>query len=299
MSWLDTLEQIRTRDFRKAPEKDREQAARDVINICSYSVAVVSVSPIPFSDAVLMLPIQSAMVMTVGHIYGRRVDSAAAKDLVLELGAVAGVGFLARQGIKALLPVLGALLTVPAAFAASWGMGRVAMEYFKNPGASKEALRGVYEAAKKEGTAKFSRAELEKFRTQDVAAEPKAKTKTRARARPKAKKAAPWTPARIIEKEIPKRLAAKPEVVERIAGIVHVEISGPHGGRWTLDLTRTEGWVSKGLNGQPKVTVRCADEDFVQIATGMRDAQMAVLSGSLVFEPMDLALAGEIGKLFA
>jgi uncharacterized protein (DUF697 family)/putative sterol carrier protein len=287
MSWLDTLEQIRTRDFRKAPEKDREQAARDVINICSYSVAVVSVSPIPFSDAVLMLPIQS--------------DSAAAKDLALELGAVAGVGFLARQGIKALLPVLGALLTVPAAFAASWGMGRVAMEYFKNPGASKETLRGVYEAAKKEGTSKFSRAELEKFRAQDGAAKPKGKAKTRAktRAKPRAKKAAPWTPARIIEKEIPKRLAAKPEVVERIAGIVHVEISGPNGGRWTLDLTRTEGWVSKGLNGQPKVTVRCADEDFVQIATGTRDAQMAVLSGSLVFEPMDLELAGEIGKLFA
>ncbi|MHB8873083.1 MAG: DUF697 domain-containing protein [Myxococcaceae bacterium] len=161
MSWLDTLEQIRTRDFRKASDRDREQAARDVVNICSYAVAVVSVSPIPFSDALLQLPIQSAMAMTVGHIYGRRVDSAAAKDLVVELGAVAGVGFLARQGIKALLPVIGALLTVPAAFAANWAMGRVAMEYFKNPGASKETLRGVYRDAKEEGSSRFSREEFE------------------------------------------------------------------------------------------------------------------------------------------
>lgn len=295
MSWLDTLEQVRTRDFGKASPQDREKAARDVVNICAYAVAVVSVSPIPFSDAVLMLPIQSAMVMTVGHIYGRRVDSAAAKDLVLELGAVAGVGFLARQGIKALLPVLGALLTVPAAFAASWGMGRVAMEYFKNPGASKESLRGVYEAAKKEGSSKFSREELEKFRSRDV----KPKAKAKAKAKPRAKKAAPWTAARIIEKEIPKRLAAKPEVAQRIAGVVNVEVSGPKGGRWTLDLTRTEGWVSKGLHPSPKLTVRCADADFVEIATGTRDAQMAVLSGSLVFDPMDLELAGEIGKLFS
>ena len=35
-----------------------------------------------------------------------------------------------------LLPILGTLLTLPAAFAANWAMGRVAMEYFKNPGNS-------------------------------------------------------------------------------------------------------------------------------------------------------------------
>ncbi|MHB8873082.1 MAG: SCP2 sterol-binding domain-containing protein [Myxococcaceae bacterium] len=112
------------------------------------------------------------------------------------------------------------------------------------------------------------------------------------------KKPAPWTAARIVEKEIPKRLAAKPEVVERIGAVVHMDIGGPKGGQWTLDLTRPDGWVSKGLSGDPKLTVRCADQDFVEIATGGRDAQMAVLSGTLVFAPMDLELAGEIGKLF-
>ena len=115
MSWLDTLEDIRTKDFSKASAKARNKAAHDVINLSSYACALVSVSPIPFSDALVMLPVQSTMVVTIGHIYGRKVTKDTAKDLILEIGATAGIGMLARQGIKLLLPVVGALLTIPAA----------------------------------------------------------------------------------------------------------------------------------------------------------------------------------------
>ena len=116
MSWLDTLEDIRKKDFSKQPMAKRDEAARTVVNMASYACAVVSVSPIPFSDAVLMLPVQSAMVVTVGHVYGRKVTEADAKSLIVELATTAGLGMLARQGIKAILPIFGALLTVPAAF---------------------------------------------------------------------------------------------------------------------------------------------------------------------------------------
>jgi uncharacterized protein (DUF697 family) len=118
---------------------------------------------------VLMLPIQSAMVMTVGHIYGRRVTKASAKDLILELGTTAGVGFLARQGIKALLPVFGALLTVVPAFAANWAMGRVAMEYFKNPNVSREDLKQIFRRARDEGSSLFSKETFNKFRKKNEA----------------------------------------------------------------------------------------------------------------------------------
>ncbi len=204
MSWLDTLEDIRKKDFTKAKSEDRERAARDVVNLASYSCAVVAVSPIPFSDAVLMLPVQSAMVMTVGHVYGRKVTQADAKALILELGATAGVGLLARQGIKALLPVVGALLTVPAAFAANWAMGRVAMEYFRVPGVPREQLKRVYQAAKEEGAGIFSAERFEVFRKrgherseepearrsaepkQTAPPKPKGKKKRKARAKPAA-----------------------------------------------------------------------------------------------------------------
>jgi uncharacterized protein (DUF697 family) len=187
MSWLDTLEAIRTKDFSKAPLKERERAARDVVNLCSYGCAVVAVSPIPFSDAIVMLPIQSAMVITVGHIFGRKITGATAKELIVELGATAGLGMLARQGIKVLFPVIGPLLTIPAAFAANWAMGRVAIEYFRQPGASRDRLRQVYAEAKKEAATMFSKEAFERFRK---GAQRPAKA-TRARPAKRAKKRAP------------------------------------------------------------------------------------------------------------
>ncbi|WP_146209553.1 SCP2 sterol-binding domain-containing protein [Vitiosangium sp. GDMCC 1.1324] len=353
MSWLDTLDDIRTRDFSKVSAQEREKAARDVINLCSYASAVVAISPIPFSDVVLMLPIQTGMVMTVGHIYGRRVDKASAKDLILELGATAGVGFLARQGIKALLPVFGALLTVVPAFAANWAMGRVAMEYFKNPDASKEELKQVFERAKEEGNSLFSKDAFNNFRKKNEAdihavakaqdAEPspdeepeqaraaapaakkKATTKKAVEKKPlgkpaTAKKAAakkasrkaaaqssepeegaeaPLTVRTLIERELPRRIKARNELARDIQAVIHLDIRGDEGGQWTVDLTRADRWVGQGLKGEPRVTVRCADSDFLKIATGRKDAKMAVLSGALEFEPLDLELAGQIGQLLA
>lgn len=198
MSWLDTLDDIRQKDFSKASSAAREAAARDVINMASYACAVVSVSPIPFSDAVLMLPVQSAMVMTVGHVYGRKVTQADAKELVVELAATAGMSMLARQGIKALLPVVGALLTIPAAFAVNWGIGRVAVEYFRHPGASREQLKKVYLSAKEEGARVFSKARFEAIR-QSVAAKVKRASSSETPTEP------PTEPPRSTQAKKPKR----------------------------------------------------------------------------------------------
>ena len=53
MSWLDTLDDIRKKDFTKSTMAKRDEAARDVVNMASYACAVVAVSPIPFSDAIV------------------------------------------------------------------------------------------------------------------------------------------------------------------------------------------------------------------------------------------------------
>ncbi len=292
MPWLDTLDDIRTKDFSKASQKQREQAARDVINLSSYACALISVSPIPFSDALVMLPVQSTMVVTIGHIYGRKVTKDTAKDLILELGATAGIGMLARQGIKLLLPVVGALLTIPAAYAANWGIGRVAIEYFKNPGAvSSEKLKEVYEKAKKEGGQLFSRESFEKFRTRgSVTNDPKKKQSE--------KKAARTRIAKLVEEDFAARLKKRPAVVKAIGARIHFDITGDDGGQWTIDCTRKTDWVQPGLHGVPKIKVTTSTESFLGLVNGSTNAQLAVLSGQLVLDPMDLEVAQELGKLF-
>ncbi|HYV44791.1 MAG TPA: SCP2 sterol-binding domain-containing protein [Myxococcaceae bacterium] len=344
LSWLDTLEKIRNKDFKKATASERDETARDIVNITSYACAVVAVSPLPFSDALLMLPIQTGMVMTVGHVYGRRLDEADARDLIVELMAVAGVSFLARQGIKALLPVVGALLTIPAAFAASWAMGRVAMEYFKNPGMTKDAMRDAYRRAKDEAASRFSRSAFDEFRQKnegrinEVAkdqkraapppaspprpveepAEPAPAKKrgktigrgTRAKAPAKATEAkksigrkqkpeaAPRSPVQeIVEVQLPRKILGNKDAAARIGALVHLDLSGPEGGQWTVDLTKLNDPVSRGLRGQPKMTVRAEDQFFLKLVQGKADPQVAVFTGKLKLEPLDVELATNVAKI--
>lgn len=299
MSWLDTLEDIRKKDFSKMAMGKRDEAARDVVNMASYACAVVAVSPIPFSDAVLMLPVQSAMVVTVGHVYGRKVTEADAKSLIVELAATAGLGMLARQGIKAILPVFGALLTVPAAFAMNWGIGRVAMEYFRNPGMPADQLRKIYEAAKEEGAAMFSKERFDMFRKSTSAPPkdqpPEEPTKKKAAAKKKPKSAV----EKAVEGDFMKKLGKHKDVREAFDGVIHLDVTGTGGGQWTADLTKSSEWITRGHSGKPKLTIRAGAKDFIALMKGEKNAQMAVMSGDLTLEPMDLDLAMKLGPLFS
>ena len=101
----------------------------------------------------------------------------------------------------------------------------------------------------------------------------------------------------ILETDIPKILTEKPELAKDINAVIHFDISGDQGGKWTLDLTKGEGWVSQGLNGDSKMTVSMSNEDFVKIREKKLNAQMAAMQGKLKFKPMDMGLAMKLAKL--
>lgn len=103
----------------------------------------------------------------------------------------------------------------------------------------------------------------------------------------------------ILETEIPKRLTAKPELAKDINAVVHFNISGDGGGEWTLDCTKTEGWVTPGKVGESKMTIMAASADFEKIINKQMNAQMAAMQGKLKFKPMDMGLAMKLGKLLA
>lgn len=101
----------------------------------------------------------------------------------------------------------------------------------------------------------------------------------------------------ILETEIPKRLQAKPELAKDINAVVHFNITGDGGGAWTLDCTKTEGWVSAGTNGDSKMTITAAAADFEKIISKQMNAQTAAMTGKLKFKPMDMGLAMKLAKL--
>ncbi|HEY3449824.1 MAG TPA: SCP2 sterol-binding domain-containing protein [Myxococcales bacterium] len=101
-----------------------------------------------------------------------------------------------------------------------------------------------------------------------------------------------------MEVDIPQRLGAEPELQREMNAVVVFDITGPSGGKWTLDTTRTADWVKPGADGAaPKTTLTCSDKDFVAVCTQKLNATMAVAMGKLKFKPMDTNLALKLAKL--
>jgi putative sterol carrier protein len=101
----------------------------------------------------------------------------------------------------------------------------------------------------------------------------------------------------IIEKDIPAVLQKDPALAKDISSVVQFDITGEGGGKWTLDCTKTEGWISEGHSGTPKMTVSVSGDDFVKIREKKLNAQMAAMQGKLKFKPMDMGLAMKLAKL--
>jgi uncharacterized protein (DUF697 family) len=274
MSWLDTLESFNTRNFSKASPQERDQASRDIINLASYACAAVAISPIPFSDALLHIPLQTAMVGAIAHVHGHQVSKADAKRLIAELGATVGVSYLTRQGIKAFLPVYGALLTLPTAFAATWAMGRVAVEYFKHGGLSTGELKELYKRAEAQGRSVFSKERMESFR------------------KPAKRRAAAAGAESLLRKRVRAAKAGEP-----MGGCVHLALEGKGGGVWTLELSGSKPKLAKGLSGTPRMVLRGEAAALVALMKGELSAADAVSSGRLRLDPMDLDLARRLGEL--
>ena len=107
------------------------------------------------------------------------------------------------------------------------------------------------------------------------------------------------TPKSILEESIPAVLASKPDLVKELNAVIHFDITGDQGGTWTLDTTKSSGWVTSGPQGTPKMTVTVSDQDFMKIRAKQLNAQMAAMQGKLKFKPMDMTLAMKLGKLLA
>jgi uncharacterized protein (DUF697 family) len=166
MGWMDSFKSVK--DGTNLPEDERERIAKDLVTMSSFGAAAVTYAPIPLSDFFLVTPVQAGMVMSVGRVYGRKLEMGEAKEILLELLGVCGVGMVAQKGFatlsKILLPGFGGLLAGPYAFAVTYGLGNVAMRYFETGGAPREVLKGVYERAVNEGKKVFSKEKLDEFR---------------------------------------------------------------------------------------------------------------------------------------
>ncbi|MCK5883015.1 MAG: DUF697 domain-containing protein [Bacteriovoracaceae bacterium] len=137
----------------------KEDRANSLITQFSNVCAIVAIFPIPFADIIILTPIQIMLCMKVGKVYGFDIDKKSAKDILLELSAVVGLGFAAQHvaiGLyKTILPFMGAITTIPLVWSLTYVIGNLFKHYFiaKSEGKTlnKEQITEFYEKAKLDG----------------------------------------------------------------------------------------------------------------------------------------------------
>jgi hypothetical protein len=100
----------------------------------------------------------------------------------------------------------------------------------------------------------------------------------------------------VFERHLPAKLQAKPDVVSKIGAVYQFDISGPGGGRWSVDCTAPGGKVQPGSAPDARCTVAATDLDFLAIVNGRLNAQMAFMSGKLKIQG-DMGLAMKLQQI--
>lgn len=144
-SYLDTLERVMKGDYQDASPQVKEEAVRDVIQVCSVASAAVAWQPFPLLDTVLISPIQIGMVQAIGRIHGHKLD----QKSVLEILSTFGASLLAQNLIMAaakFIPFAGWIVGMSMAYALTYAVGEVSDHYFRHGrGVDQQDLREMFD----------------------------------------------------------------------------------------------------------------------------------------------------------
>jgi uncharacterized protein (DUF697 family) len=133
-------------------EATRERAHEIVLNFSLWAAGIV-LFPVPFSDLVLLMPVQSAMVISIGRAYG--IKDPPEKVLAILAGACGAsvFGQITTIFVANLIPIIGKFISAPFVFGWTYGLGEVAMRYFESQGeASPDELRQIFKKASKDAS---------------------------------------------------------------------------------------------------------------------------------------------------
>ena len=90
------------------------------------------------------------------------------------------------------------------------------------------------------------------------------------------------TPKEFFEKTLPGRF--KPEKAEGIDVVAQLNLTGAKGGDWVVIIKDQKLQVKEGTTPSPTLTLRMAENDFMNIVNDKLSAEKAFLTGKIHFE---------------
>jgi putative sterol carrier protein len=102
------------------------------------------------------------------------------------------------------------------------------------------------------------------------------------------------TPTEIFA-DMKKKMETDPSGVAGINAIYQFNVTGDNGGSWYVDLTGAPS-LAAGTKDGANCTITVAAQDFVDIASGKLNGQMAFMTGKLKIAG-DMGLAMKLNKI--
>ena len=111
----------------------QKNLGNQIIKACSTMSVTIGMSPIPFSDLLLLTPLQAFMVGTLAYSAGRAADKQAITEYLASLGVIGSAAISFRYGAQQLLkfvPGAGTVVSAGVAGAGTTALGKAATKYF-------------------------------------------------------------------------------------------------------------------------------------------------------------------------
>lgn len=131
-----------------------KRIAKQLNKIFTGISAAVAVTPIPTSDIYVLILLQSVLVALIASLSGRDISMETAKEFIISVGGVTGVGYglrtIAQQGgkiVNVFFPGAGSAISAAIASAGTNGIGKAAIAYYLDE-KSIEEVKAKFDEAK-------------------------------------------------------------------------------------------------------------------------------------------------------
>jgi len=89
------------------------------------------------------------------------------------------------------------------------------------------------------------------------------------------------TPREFFEKALPSMF--DPSKTGGLEAVIQMNIIGPNGGDWTMNIKDQKMEVKEGFQSSPDITIKIADKDFVDLINRKQSATTMFMSGKIQF----------------
>ncbi|MBT2605826.1 GTPase [Peribacillus frigoritolerans] len=127
----------------------KKKFARTIVGTFTAIAGLIGAEPIPFADFPILTGIQGLMIVVIGFIADKEINTKTASEFIAALGINVGIGLLVREGVRAavrFIPGAGLVVSGAVAGAVTYGIGQAAIAYFlenKNIDQAKEAYKNA------------------------------------------------------------------------------------------------------------------------------------------------------------